>query len=156
MGKQNGIILIFTLVILLLLSLLGLTSAKTSRLQFLMTSNTQYQTLSLANAEDKLSQAEGELQSLRCDYEPLTPGTSYNDISLKNGVAANISGTELIDKDSDGDYCDCEQGSATCGVSCILEVYVLHVDDTSSSVRGAKRVVESTFAIAPQVPSNCP
>lgn len=56
--KQRGLALIMSLVILLVLTLLGVTSMNTSNLQSLMTSNSQYQTSALNTAEEVMVAAE--------------------------------------------------------------------------------------------------
>lgn len=56
--KQEGAALIMSLVILVVLTLLGVTSMNTSNLQTLMTSNSQYQTVALATAEQTIREAE--------------------------------------------------------------------------------------------------
>lgn len=56
--QQHGIALIMSLVILLVLTLLGVTSMNTSNLQSLMTSNSQYQTVALNSAEEVMITAQ--------------------------------------------------------------------------------------------------
>ena len=56
--RQRGIALIMSLVILLILTLLGVTSMNTSNLQLLMTSNSQYQMVALNTAEEVISTAQ--------------------------------------------------------------------------------------------------
>lgn len=56
--QQYGLALIMSLVILLVLTLLGVTSMNTSNLQTLMTSNSQYQTSALNSAEEVMASAQ--------------------------------------------------------------------------------------------------
>jgi len=56
--QQRGLALIMSLVILLILTLLGVTSMNTSNLQMLMTSNSQYQTSALNTAEEVMASAQ--------------------------------------------------------------------------------------------------
>ena len=56
--QQRGLALIMSLVILLILTLLGVTSMNTSNLQMLMTSNSQYQTSALNSAEEIMQSAQ--------------------------------------------------------------------------------------------------
>jgi type IV pilus assembly protein PilX len=56
--RQRGLALIMSLVILLILTLLGVTSMNTSNLQTLMTGNSQYQTTALNTAEIAINTAQ--------------------------------------------------------------------------------------------------
>jgi len=62
-SQQRGLALIMSLVILLVLTLLGVTSMNTSNLQTLMTSNSQYQTTALNTAEDVTRTAEAAVEA---------------------------------------------------------------------------------------------
>lgn len=98
-NQQRGLALIMSLVILLVLTLLGVTSMNTSNLQTLMTSNSQYQTSALNSAEEVIRSAEAAVNT-HIASGSLTPPTGYyyiganaeNEIDLSsfNWDGANI------------------------------------------------------------------
>lgn len=80
--KQTGMAMIMSLVILLVLTLLGVTAMNSSNLQLLMTGNSQYQTVALNNAESVIRDAEATVDSIVTGGP--VPSTGYYDISGSN------------------------------------------------------------------------
>jgi hypothetical protein len=63
--QQQGVVLIFSLLILLLVTLVGVNMVQQNRLQFMMAANAQEQSIEFANAEDILRLAEMYIESQR-------------------------------------------------------------------------------------------
>jgi len=57
-NKQHGVVLVFSLLILLLITLVGVNMVQQNRLQFMMAANSQMQTTSFIDTEDVLELAE--------------------------------------------------------------------------------------------------
>jgi len=97
--KQRGAVLIFTLVMLLLLTLLGINMIQQNRLQFMMAANTQDQTTRLASVEDILKRAEGYIDGQRyqdkvhflCKTNTATP-PKYHQLLSTPTASADITG----------------------------------------------------------------
>jgi len=81
--KQRGIVLVFSLVILLLITLLGINMVQQNRLQFMMVANSQEQTSSFVDTEGVLALAEAYIGDTRYATWPLPSpipdpvGTTY-------------------------------------------------------------------------------
>ncbi len=69
--KQRGVVLIFSLVMLLLITLVGVNMIQQNRLQFMMAANAQEQTTIFASAEDVLDLAENYIGGQRYTAWPL-------------------------------------------------------------------------------------
>jgi type IV pilus assembly protein PilX len=80
--RQQGLAMVMSLVILLILTLLGITAMNTSNLQLLMTGNSQYQMTALNTAEDIIRTAEDTVTTLVATKVP--PASGYYDISGGN------------------------------------------------------------------------
>ncbi len=96
--KQRGVVLIFTLVMLLLLTLLGVNMIQQNRLQFMMAANSQNQTTKLSSAENILKKAENfiELQRYqdKSTFSCNTPGTppTYKQLLPIPAISGDITG----------------------------------------------------------------
>lgn len=93
-SKQEGLALIMSLVILLVLTLLAVTSMNTSNLQILMTGNSQYQMIALNTAEDAINTAQKAVDELVNNSTAITSGY-YNttvplDIKNVNWDSGNV------------------------------------------------------------------
>lgn len=93
--QSRGIALIMSLVILLILTLLGVTSMNTSNLQLLMTSNSQYQTTALNTAEDVIHIAENAVASLV--VTKIIPSSGYYNITSGNDAPVDIASLDWSD-----------------------------------------------------------
>lgn len=78
--RQQGMALVMSLVILLVLTLLGVAAMNTSSLQILMTGNSQYQTSALNTAEDTIRTAEDLVAGLVGVPGATYPATGYYNI----------------------------------------------------------------------------
>ncbi len=70
-NKQTGVVLIFSLLILLLVTLLGVNMVQQNRVQFLMAANAQQQSTTFSSAEDVLTLAEEYINKTRYEVWPL-------------------------------------------------------------------------------------
>lgn len=80
LAHQQGLALVMSLVILLVLTLLGITAMNTSSLQILMTGNSQYQTTALNDAEDVMRTAEDLVSNFVGVAGATYPATGYYNI----------------------------------------------------------------------------
>ncbi len=64
-SQQTGVVLVFSLLILLLVTLLGVNMVQQNRVQFLMAGNAQQQMTTFSNAEDVLTLAEEYINQTR-------------------------------------------------------------------------------------------
>jgi len=69
--QQTGVVLVFSLLILLLVTLLGVNMVQQNRVQFLMAANAQQSSTSFAEAEDVLRLAEEYINNTRYEVWPL-------------------------------------------------------------------------------------
>jgi len=69
--QQTGVVLVFSLLILLLVTLLGVNMVQQNRVQFLMAANAQQSSNSFASAEDVLRLAEEYINNKRYEVWPL-------------------------------------------------------------------------------------
>ena len=96
-GQQRGAVLVIGMLILLVMTILGVTSMSTSTLQEKMAGNNKDRTIALQGAEDALRDAELLLQ------------TSFS--------------TMTFDTDCTGGYCDCALDGADLLESCEVEYW---------------------------------
>lgn len=78
--RQHGVVLIFSLVILMVLTILGISSMNTANLQTIMAGNSQYQTTALNTAEGALAAAEATIDAVVAGA-PLPAGGGYYDVA---------------------------------------------------------------------------
>lgn len=156
--RQQGMALVMSLVILLVLTLLGVAAMNTSSLQILMTGNSQYQTSALNTAEDTIRTAEDLVAGLVGVPGATYPASGYynipggdNPIDLNNftwddddvttiGSSKYIiefTGTQELNSASKAWRQD--QGIVGDDVS------VFRITARSPSSRGAMRYVQSIF-----------
>ncbi len=76
--QQAGVVLVFSLLILLLVTLLGVNMVQQNRVQFLMAANAQQQSTTFSDAEDVLRLAEAYIDQTRYEVWPLTTYTLAN------------------------------------------------------------------------------
>jgi len=74
-NKQGGVVLVFSLLILLLITLVGVNMVQQNRLQFMMAANSQMQTTSFIDTEDVLELAEYFIARQRYIAQPVPPAT---------------------------------------------------------------------------------
>jgi len=71
--KQSGVILVFSLLMLLLISLLGVNMVEQNRVQFLMAGNSQQQSIDFSTAENVLRLVEDYIDTTRYEVWPFVP-----------------------------------------------------------------------------------
>lgn len=94
-SRQQGLALIMSLVILLVLTLLGITAMNTANLQLLMTGNSQYQTTALNTAESIIRTAEDVVNGVVAGGTP--PTTGYYDIRPSQDTAVDLASFNWAD-----------------------------------------------------------
>lgn len=154
-SKQQGAALVVSLVILLVMTIIGVTGMNQSALETLMASNLQVQTQSLSSAENQLTAAEISLRDIAItpvafvDYDE-----NINPIlELLNAADANF--------DSDGEYTNTYieyiGPQTVSGESVVIgnnvptaggEIYLFrNTAMHSNRDNGARRIVQSVYAI---------
>lgn len=88
-SHQRGAVLILALVILLVLTLLGVSAMNSSSLQMLMTGNTQYQTVALSQAELTIRQGETLVDDIAAGTTA-PPAIGYYDIRPGKGTEVDL------------------------------------------------------------------
>lgn len=146
--NQQGVVLIMSLVILLVLTLLGVAAMRSSNLQIVMSGNSQFQVEALSNAESTLNEAFIKVESFAAAGLPgavswfydITGGTYQDpltyDWATNPGFPAasgayyiEYAGPETPPGESVGGY----------------KVYVYRLTALSTSSRGASRTLQSVY-----------
>ena len=146
-SNQRGAVLIFSLIMLLLLTLVSVSMIQQNKQELAMAGNALEQTKTLANAETKLKLAEQEIDQRRYALanlgDPL-PGNRKCDSSnlINNNTAignATVTAVYCLKNDTET-LCD----PASCMCNFGTEIYTIKlVEDTGSS----RRTVESKYAV---------
>jgi Tfp pilus assembly protein PilX len=89
-NNQRGVALVFALVVLLILTILGVSALRTSSLEQLMSGNTQEQTRALEAADSGLSHALHDIQNSTTSVDP----TSYVNNTQYTYQVQSVLGTE--------------------------------------------------------------
>lgn len=162
-SNQRGAVLIFSLVMLLLLTLASVSMIQQNKQELAMTGNTMEQTLSFARAETDLSLAEQAIKAARVNLA--TPDDHRCNSSVESQVNEDwiFSGDTATGQATiTAVYCVTSAGAAeerctfTDGVrdtigacNCIpgTEIYALRWTSTVGSNYGAQRTVESKYAV---------
>ena len=165
---QRGVILIFSLVMLTLLTLVTVSMVQQNKQELAMMANTLEQTKSLARAESDLAIAQTKIDTtrlnplsippysdLRCNSDPSSQIIKYQVIVPKT---ATTNGTATVT----GVYClagnletECDPTSAVdrntiAACTCYkgTEIYIVEwKSDASASNYGAQRTVESKYGV---------
>ena len=160
-AKQQGAALIMSLVILVILTLLGITSMNTANLQILMTGNAQYQTVALSSAEQAIREAEGIVEQIvtgtlatpsKSDgYHNLTTGdpevnlTSFTWPDNETGDATVVNSKYIIEYSGSKSLPPTTykyiNGKPIAGNN----VYVFRITARTIATRGAVRIVQSIY-----------
>ncbi len=160
---QHGAVLIFSLVMLLLLTLAGVSMIQQNKQELAMTGNTLEQTKSLARAETDLATAQRLIDTTR-----LNPGSvpAYSDLKCNSSVASQVNENQVLVTTASGKatvlgvYCLMDSVETQCtftgGVrdaiaACTCysgsEVYSIKWESTADANYGAQRTVESKYAV---------
>lgn len=155
--RQQGIVLIMSLVILLVLTLLGVTAMNTSNLQLLMTGNSQYQTTALNIAEDTIKNAEDIVEGIVAGAAK--PANGYYDIAATPADEIDLANFDWdaskVVTDGASRYVIEYTGDHTLDSASLKwrqsqnilgdKVYVFRITARSPATRGAVRYVQSIF-----------
>lgn len=157
-NHQQGVVLIFSLVMLLLLTLVSVNMIQANQLELAMTANALEQTKELARAEIYLAQAEIVIENKRvakrsntlfpgrCFSNPNSKWQRGDEINLVNQKAtASITGVYCLigtsETECDGSTglspaCKCDQGH---------EIYTIKL--TTKIGYGTQRTIESKYSV---------
>lgn len=159
--KQQGVALIMSLIILVILTLLGIGSMNTANLQILMTGNAQYQTVALNTSERVIREAEILVDGIVAGAPAPSKTDGYHDIdggdsevNLSNFTwpdnetadSANMANSKYIIEYSGRKSLPPAtfkyiNGNPIAGDN----VYVFRITARTRATRGAVRVVQSIY-----------
>lgn len=158
--SQHGIVLVTALIMLLVLTLLGVTSMNTSNLQTLMAGNSQYQTVALNRAELTIRAGETLVDNIiagaavPAGYYDITPGNSPEidpfspafDWFDANSAIATPDGSRFYveyagEKDLPPESLAWRQSQGIPGST----IYLFRITARSPASRGALRYVQSIY-----------
>ncbi|MFZ2403914.1 MAG: PilX N-terminal domain-containing pilus assembly protein [Methylobacter sp.] len=163
--NQRGAVLIFSLIMLLLLTLVSVSMIQQNKQELAMTGNTLEQTKSLARAETDLAQAQWLIDTTRLNPASTPP---YSDLKCNSNPANQVDKGEKIADTATGIatvtavYClsdkietEClyntdgtRKDSQACRCQEGTETYAIKWESKSSSNSyGAQRTVESKYAV---------
>ncbi|MGZ8157568.1 MAG: hypothetical protein ACXWT1_14095 [Methylobacter sp.] len=146
-SHQRGAVLIFSLIMLLLLTLVSVSMIQQNKQELAMTGNALEQTRTLANAETKLKQAEQEIDKKRYALtkigDPIPTDRKCDSSNLINNSTAigNATVTAVYClKNSTETLCD----PASCMCNLGTEIYTITLTESSND---SQRTVESKYAV---------
>lgn len=167
--NQRGAVLIFSLIMLLLLTLVSVTMIQQNKQELTMTGNVLDQTKSFASAETELGLAEKVITTVRTTGAPaLTPINACNgNTTTQANVSATpffpTSGTSTGNATITAIYCliggtaetpcasgvfnDGSSAACTCAGNRGTEVYAIRWVSTATSNYGSQRILESKYAV---------
>jgi len=158
-SNQRGAVLIFSLIMLLLLTLVSVSMIQQNKLELAMTGNAMDQTKSLASAEAELKLAEqfistqrvystthqcnsGTTTQLNVSTTPFFTGTGNATINAVYCVIANAATQCTSGALNDGSSFPC-----TCDGNLGTELYSITWVSTASTNYGSQRTVKSNYAV---------
>lgn len=157
-SNQRGAVLIFSMVMLLLLTLVSVSMIQQNRQELAMTGNAMDQTKSLASAETELKLAEQYISAqrsysatkcnsaaatqLNVSTTPFFTGTGNATINAVYCVIANAATQCASGALNDGSSFPC-----TCDGNLGTELYSITWVSTASTNYGAQRTVKSNYAV---------
>ncbi|MCK9394653.1 MAG: PilX N-terminal domain-containing pilus assembly protein [Methylobacter sp.] len=160
--NQRGAVLIFSLIMLLLLTLVSVSMIQQNKQELAMTGNTLQQTKSLASAETELKLAEQAIDTARLNPANPTDRTcnssGASQVNQNQTILTTATGTSTIT----AVYClrgttetQCSSGALNDGSSaaCMCdgnrgtEIYTVRWVSTADVNYGAQRTVESKYAV---------
>lgn len=159
--KQKGIVLVMSLVILVVLTLLGVSSMTTSNLQVIMTGNAQYQTVALATAELAVREAELLVDKIIAGTEATPSKTDgYHNIAGSDAEVDLSSFTWPANETADATLANSQYIIEYAGQKSVPlttfkyingtpiagdNVYVFRITARTKASRGAVRLVQSVY-----------
>ena len=145
-ARQKGAALILALVVLLVLTLIALSAARSSMLEALMSTNTQFSVASLSDAELAIKEGEDDIEAITSDAPSLIFETEGDHYFLSGTtpeykeIAAGSYGIEYAGpRPVPGE--SGEMGATTAGS--FAYVFLVHAQDETG--KGAWREVETVF-----------
>jgi Tfp pilus assembly protein PilX len=162
-SHQRGAVLAFSLVMLLLLTLVSVSMIQHNKQELAMTGNTLQQTKTLASAESELAQAQQLIDTTRlnpanltdhtCNSNPLKKFTE-NQVFFNPATAigtATITAVYCLDASKSQTQCTFTNGVpdpiAACMCSGGTEIYTVKWVSTADINYGSQRTVESNYAV---------
>lgn len=161
--KQRGAVLIFSLVMLLLLTLVSVTMIQQNKEELTMTGNALEQTKTLTRAETDLAQAQWFIDTTRLNPNAVP---AYSDLKCNSNSANQVNENQVLYTSSTGKatvtavYCYTNTAETQCtftnGVrdnitACTCasntEVYIIKWESTAAASFGSQRTVESKYAV---------
>lgn len=163
-SKQRGAVLVFSLIMLLLLTLVSVSMIQQNKLELAMVGNTLAQTKSLAKAETDLAQAQVVIDQTRLNPNSTPP---YSDLKCNSAPSSQVNQGDVIVSTTSGTatitgvYClmvsvetQCtytngvRDNIAACTCFQGTETYGIKWQSTASNDSyGAQRTVESKYAV---------
>lgn len=166
LNRQSGMVLAFSLIMLILVSVISISMLQENSLQIRMVSNTGEQNQAFSNVEADLTQAESNLTALRrsaaADDTCVNPN-QLSDGSVITGTSAQITATYCVFNkrehrclgqsytpvnQSDPDNVTACSKLAT--AQCPTEIYKFNIAVTDSTT-GTSRAIKSKFAVGCKV-----
>jgi len=173
--NQRGAVLIFSLLMLLLLTLVSVSMIQQNKQELAMAGNALDQTASLASAETELGLAENLINTTRTTGAPASPPGSPPKCNASNTPQANVSSTPFFTGTGNATitavYCliggiterQCMSGvindntvttdalgvnlACQCAALNNTEIYVIRWVSWAISNYGSQRVIESKYAV---------
>jgi type IV pilus assembly protein PilX len=159
-SRQNGAALFMALIILLILTILGVSGMNISRLENMMAGNNQFQTAALSNAELAVDEAERDLIDMvggakKACYYPTATLVDPSPLNWPDGITTcsytppdGPNARYIVEYVGEGidDDCDKSLGKGETKAGCIhYDFLVTAQADTS---RGARRTVQTVYQSA--------
>jgi len=143
---QAGAVLIISLILLMVMTLIGVSAAKSTVMEIMMTANTQFQVRSLADVEVTVRTGEQDIDAIVSDSNALvfenqsdhyyfTGQFHIPNLTNEGSYGVEYVGARRIAGESG------EMGSATAGVF----IHVFSVNAQNESGKGASRNVQSVY-----------
>lgn len=163
-SHQRGAVLAFSLVMLLLLTLVSVSMIQHNKQELAMTGNTLQQTKSLASAESELAQAQNLIDTTRhvnpadpydttCNSDPSKEFTENQVFFNPAGAigTATITAVYCLNASKSQDQCTFTSGVRDHKQACLCsggtEIYTVKWVSTADINYGAQRTVESNYAV---------
>lgn len=160
---QRGAVLIFSLVMLLLLTLVSVSMIQQNKQELAMTGNTLSQTQSLTRAETDLASAQHYIDTTRLNPNSTPP---YSDHRCNSSTSSQVNQNQVVVDSANGKatvtgvYCYDGSNESQCtytngtrdtslACSCLgTEIYTIKWESAANaSAYGAQRTVESKYAV---------
>jgi len=132
---QRGVVLVFSLIMLLVMTVIGVAALRENQIQTMMAANTQYQTIAFNAGEDQLAQVEQNVKSVVKDL-CLTKDT-YTLNQLQSQIPEIVGCWQILPTVNSSCDRSCAPGAAE-----FVDVYRIQIKQ-SSLFRGEQRTLRS-------------